>query len=385
MSGEPARAVGAATIRFERVPQLDGLRGIAILLVLIYHGAVNYPNNPFKFLGTLGGLGVMLFFVLSGFLITSILRKEQANTGVVDIRGFYAKRALRLFPALALFLGSVMVLMIAGLTSDVNWKQLLIGIFYLRDIFGSGLTLGHLWSLGIEEQFYLLWPLMLLLVPRKRLLPVAFGIATLVCLSRMTAMHLRTFDYDTGIYYMRPWFRADSILAGCCIALAKENYAAVIRRAGAYVPAGAIWAAMLAWTFWGEHLLPGSFYLGVQLILATAGVAKVVSNEDSSARSVLTQSWLRYVGRISYSLYLWQQLFLVAKQQSWGWIREFPMDIILSVVLAALSYRYVELPFLALKDRLSKQPRTTHELSSVSSSPAPAITQAERRPGLPVG
>ena len=155
--------------RGRRIPELDGFRGIAVLMVVAGHYCqYNVPSPQCVRIGiTLSSLGVLLFFVLSGFLITALLLQEKDETGRIHFRRFYARRALRLGPALLLFLLTVVVLIYLGFVTDVPRYEIFASLFYARYLVGKSETLAHLWSLSLEEQFYLCWPLLLILMLRK--------------------------------------------------------------------------------------------------------------------------------------------------------------------------------------------------------------------------
>src|SRR5947208_7437220 len=121
----------------------------------------------------LAGFGVMLFFQLSGFLITGVLTASAEEYGRIDLREFYVRRALRIFPAAYTFLAFVALAVALGWVTDVSWPGLAIAALYLRNIAGHDVTLGHLWSLSIEEQFYLVWPPVLAFVGWRKALPLA--------------------------------------------------------------------------------------------------------------------------------------------------------------------------------------------------------------------
>lgn len=142
------------TFTFRHFPQLDGLRGLAIVLVLAGH----VLEFGFGIHTDFGGLGVLLFFLLSGFLITGLLDREKTRTGAISLRAFYIRRVLRLFPALFIFLATQCVLIETRVVTDTPWYAVAACLLYVRNIWGRGSTTGHIWSLSLEEQFYTSWP-----------------------------------------------------------------------------------------------------------------------------------------------------------------------------------------------------------------------------------
>ncbi len=196
-----------------RMPGLDGLRAIAVFLVIAYHAGIA---------GAPGGHGVLLFFVLSGFLITRLLILEEAKMGSVSLGSFYARRTLRIFPAFYAYAALVLVLLIAA-HKAVNWRQVLASLLYFNNyyqgIYGDpGTAFSHTWSLAVEEQFYLLWPGLFLLFAstRNRLRGCAVLIILVWIMRAIRATLLHTAD---GYIYEAFDTRADSLLAGCALAL----------------------------------------------------------------------------------------------------------------------------------------------------------------------
>src|SRR5579863_3401722 len=137
---------------FRHIPELDGFRGVAVLVVVVGHYLEFRLPHRNTYFATLDKLGVLLFFVLSGFLITGLLHRERSATGIISFRKFYIRRVLRLAPAFLLFLGVVLVLISLGWITDVPRREILECLFYARNIFGHSLSLGHVWSLSLEEQ-----------------------------------------------------------------------------------------------------------------------------------------------------------------------------------------------------------------------------------------
>jgi peptidoglycan/LPS O-acetylase OafA/YrhL len=337
---------------FGHIGPLDGLRGIAILLVIVGHtlAGMNVHRCAYR----LGTLGVNLFFVLSGFLITGILCAEFQSRGGVDLRRFYCRRALRIFPAAYAMLTVVGIAVLLGWVTDVSWKTFAASGLYLRNIFGRGHTLDHLWSLSIEEQFYLIWPPVLAWCGVRRGLWIAsIGALAFLCL-RTVAIATDMFPYASGVFYERPWFRFDSLLAGCWLGVAYARDPRLWARLSAALRrvVNPLWImpAAIGWSWWAEDWLwARPIYLSVQLLLVTLlFVAAVIS--DGVVRRTLMHPWMRWLGRYSYSLYLWQQIFLVTREPSWGWLRSFPVNVGLLIVFALASYHLIERPFLRLKD-----------------------------------
>lgn len=353
--------------RFTYFPQLDGFRGLAIILVLVGH----YDLSR---LGPLGGFGVLCFFVLSGFLITGLLCQEKATSGEIDLKRFYLRRALRILPAFLVFLITAAVLIATHRITDVPWYTVLISFLYLNNIFGRGESLGHLWSLALEEQFYALWPGTFKKLGERRALQLAVVAVISISVIRAAAIRLNLFDYYSSVFYERPWFRFDSILIGCCMAiwLNKRILASAVDNARRWMSPSVLLPVALIWTLWAERfpsLRP--FYLTIQMVLAAAMLLHVVIVPEGIWPRIFSHASFRFIGTISYSVYLWQQIFMISNVPDWGWIRIFPFNVLASVFAGVASHYLIERPFLKLKRSLAK-PKTlsSEHLHLIPESPS---------------
>jgi peptidoglycan/LPS O-acetylase OafA/YrhL len=302
-------------------PELDGIRGLAILLVLAQH--INLPSS------TLAGLvGVNLFFVLSGYLITSLLVSEQDRTGGINLRRFYERRIRRLVPALVAVLvatGGLMAIQgqLAGYIGPAA-----VSFFYISDIakaIGYDLGyVGHTWSLAMEEQFYLLWPALLIFAPRKWLAPLAVvGIIGAVALQLLLVP-------DNVLAHFRPDVRADAILWGCLIALIPVK---MPRWAAA---ASGIALLIVSFTFLWPYAIGLSSVLSAVFIAGAASLAPVLSAKP-----------LVRIGQISYGMYLWHAIpvGLLMPQTLAGNVLAMAAVVAITIALALVSERWIERPF----------------------------------------
>jgi peptidoglycan/LPS O-acetylase OafA/YrhL len=342
-------------------PALDGLRALSIVAVLLYHDEYLLPG---------GYLGVDVFFVLSGFLITSLLFEEWRRLGRIDLRRFYLRRALRLFPALS-------ALLLVGTTFALAFPRapqsphVLRGVGYsllyvsnwasIRDPMSLG-PLGHTWSLAVEEQFYILWPfcligLLRLTGGRRSLGLLVAGLAAASALWR-GALFLAGSTYWR--LYLGTDSRADSLLVGCAVAIAMTHRDLPRILGGpratrwlALLAAGLIIALMTSTPLdWRGYYLGG--FLGVAIAAAIVLIA-LLSNPDWSITKALCTPPLVWVGRLSYSLYLWHLPIyglLKADRFGLGHFVVFTLRLILSFVAAIGSYYVIERPFLRLKKRM---------------------------------
>ena len=302
-------------------PELDGIRGVAILLVLAQH--INLPSSALA-----GMIGVNLFFVLSGYLITTLLLTEREATGRISLRRFYERRVRRLLPALVAVLIATGVLMaVMGRLGDY-WGQAAVSMFYVSDIakaIGYDLGyVGHTWTLALEEQFYLLWPAVLVVLPRRFLRP-----AVIAGIVGALALQLLLLPVDV-LALFRPDVRADSILLGCLIAIVPwtaPRWAAI---------AGGIGVGILAFTwFW-------PYAIGLSSILAAVFISGA-----GSLRPILTSRALVRIGQISYGLYLWQAIpvGLLEKETLAGNVLAMSGVVVVAFALALVSERWIERPF----------------------------------------
>ncbi|HEX3736810.1 MAG TPA: acyltransferase family protein, partial [Solirubrobacterales bacterium] len=318
-------------------PDIEGLRAVAIVAVLLCHAGVPFLAG--------GYVGVDVFFVISGFLITRLLVGELDRTGTISLRGFYARRAKRLLPLSAVLLAVVGVLSMILLSplrdtevaGDIVSAALYVANWHFAaqsvDYFAQGLEPSpvlHLWSLAIEEQFYLVWPGLILLTTwlwRRRgrsVRPVLWVVLALILAGSLVYGVILT-DDKPAFAYFDTFARAWELALGAALALA-----ATVRlpRFGAVALGWAGVAAIVyaSFAFTGETSFPGTAALvptlgAAALILAgsaLAATAKGVTGGRLGAGNVLALPPVRYVGRISYSWYLWHWPAIVFAAAIWG-------------------------------------------------------------------
>jgi peptidoglycan/LPS O-acetylase OafA/YrhL len=326
------------------VPALDGLRGIAILLVLGQHAHVIAA----------GAFGVDLFFVLSGFLITSLLLNEHGATGTISLRAFYRRRALRLLPALIVLLTAYI-----AVTANVVDAALSLGyVANLATLHGHDMgDLAHMWSLAQEEQFYLLWPLALVVALLLKLAPARLTAALAGMFVAVVVYRLGSKEGWHALWFS-PFTHADGLLLGCIAGFAfTQNLLRSIPRAVLFCAVAVAGACVVFVDL--DTARTAQLALPLFSLLDTARTAQLALPLFSLAAMivvlgvVLSQGWwftraidqrpLRYIGRISYGLYLWHWPLYVA----FGWKIGAP----LAVAVAALSFRFVEKPFLRRRNR----------------------------------
>ena len=357
------------------VPALDGVRGLAVLMVVIGHTQISFLplDHAQAILDAIGGgfYGVDIFFVLSGFLITSLLLNERSARGGVWLGGFYARRALRLLPALYTLLAvywaysaitsaplsPVARMSVASIFYGNNWFQ----IFHPLNVAPA---LGHIWTLSVEEQFYLVWPasLLLLLRPRRgRLLVVA-----ICALIAVVMAHRALLWSDNGVAVWmqlveRSDTRVDSLLIGALAAVLWTRR--MIPRRGLGVLAYGSIAVMAVivgrYSLLSPFLFSGGFTL---FAVATAVVIIATVQGDWVLNRFFESRPLRLLGRVSYGLYLWHQpvYFAVVRYTvSWAPLARFALALVITAGCVAASWRFVERPAQRMRHRFTERAQTS--------------------------
>ena len=355
-----------------RIPCLDGLRAISIILVLLEHGFLSrgFPELHASLrpvIGRIGSFGVDVFFAISGFLITLLLVREHQRSGSISIKSFYRRRFLRLMPAFVAYALVVFLLTRLGAAHVPNSDWLHVATYTVNFARKPAWEIGHIWSLSIEEQFYLVWPLALMLAgPRRARFLVIAGLAAGPVLR--TALGLFFKDW---LWVKDTWtpFRVDCIAAGCLLGLLASD--PEFRRRVAVTSSNA-WKYLSA----AALILPLNHVLGMvsakyglllgESVKAACIVAVIwacINHKDTRFGRLLEWKPAVTLGILSYSLYLWQQLFL--NPHNGSWIAAWPQNAVLAVGTAALSYRFVEQPFLRIKDRKPRDSAAGRTDSSV--------------------
>ncbi|MEO8286913.1 MAG: acyltransferase [Chloroflexota bacterium] len=377
-------------------PSLDGLRGIFILLVVAIHAGVPFMPGA--------GLGVDLFFVLSGFLITCLLMQEWQQHSSISLKRFYIRRALRLLPALYVLLTLVGIIALVWMKGEAalatqrgvmlsfiyssNWFTLLFSDYQI----GLGL-MGHSWSLAIEEQFYLVWPFVLIGLLSLRM--SSRRLAGSVGLLMVSAVAWRLWLVISGGYDSRLFVsldtRADQLLVGCFLGvlaaegLVHPSIRGVRATRWLVVISAVVLTYLVADPAWYSSLFP--FYGGFTLIALCAGALilhLIVSPQGRMSRLLAWQP-LAQIGVVSYGIYLWHYpIFHLLPTGPAGWL-DWPMQLVRLVMLALFvtaSRRYVEKPMLRLKERLSSQTPAREQVDTVTSEASSAMIPHSVQAGL---
>jgi peptidoglycan/LPS O-acetylase OafA/YrhL len=287
----------------KRIPSLDGLRALSILLVIIGHVAGMPGVSPNLAILSRGGfdaaLGVRVFFVISGFLITHLLIGEQAKTGSISLPHFYLRRTLRIFPASYTLLIVVAVAAHFGVF-ELRPGDLLAGFTYTMNYHPDrAWTLGHLWSLSVEEQFYLIWPLTIKLLGPQRAKKTLIGVMVGAPILRLILNQWT--QLDTGEFFPTV---ADALATGCLLALVRED---LPKKIHPLVPALMLGAVVVASKLpYRLKIAGGETMMNVAIAVV---VYWVVTNPTTWVGRFLNTRVIAGIGVLSYALYLLQQLF----------------------------------------------------------------------------
>lgn len=322
----------------KRIPSLDGVRAFAISLVVLGHWAeVKYQSD---IAGAYASLGRRVFFVISGYLITILLMKEYGENSTIALQRFYVRRAYRILPAAILFMASVCVIF----WHDLRWYHMAAAAFFVVNFdFSHPWFLGHLWSISVQEQFYFLWPAVIRKWHRHRVVILVGAIAfaplyRIAC--HFAGMHGKTDETFPAV--------GDILAIGCLLALLEKRLPAV--KWG--------WAALMT-----LPVLLVPLYMGVVRFRTTPlllfgfwpllhiSIAGLLLHVAQRAYWILNLRPVVWVGNISYSLYLWQQLFAFGNRpRPWYFL-------LFAVTIATVSYRLVEQPMLRMRGRKAERRR----------------------------
>jgi peptidoglycan/LPS O-acetylase OafA/YrhL len=349
----PTRAGG----RTGYLPTLDGWRAIAILAVIFQHDKL-HSIGPFSatWLFEHGGWsGVDLFFAISGLLICSRLLEEEKVFGRISLRNFYIRRAFRILPPALAFLCALALLISTGVL-HIGWREWLGTAFFLRNytsllgqIGPDSYYTGHFWSLAVEEHFYFILPAILVLTRKGWRLPVLLGLSLIVAVHRFHVLEFRPWSevlFHTDI-------RLDGLLVAAIFAVLAQpvEIRARMKKWLRFWPLPLI-AATILYTKW-----QGSFWqMTLVTLLLPMTVLGAVLNPNGQLALVLEWVPIKYIGRISYSLYIWQELFFSGHYNigcPLGILESTPLRYAATLGMAMASYHLLERPLIRLGHRLA--------------------------------
>jgi peptidoglycan/LPS O-acetylase OafA/YrhL len=340
-----------------RFPSFDGIRGVALVAVLVDHLAINAPSG--SQIGALvpyfeGLPALRVFFVMSGFLITTLLMRESEQIGHISLSRFYSRRFIRLFPVQVAYIACLFFLT-KTTNLHISACRFVTSIMYVKNYACAGLIDEHLWSLSVEEQFYLLWPAVLTFLPKKHALRVAYAF---ILVSPFSRAYEYRFDNYPGVNASFWWWltsNSDQLMIGCLIAL--QFSADWMRKLVEYQPAWGRIAALglmifpavltnyrllgiITVTIGPSLQAVGAIYVMMSCVIVKRGILYSIPNMPICVR----------LGKMSYSIYIWQQLFIFGRPSDFGFARfvifEFPLNIGLAFFAGIMSYYCIEKPLM---------------------------------------
>jgi peptidoglycan/LPS O-acetylase OafA/YrhL len=350
----------------ERIPSLDGLRAISIALVVVTHelwGQGIDLNGYYS-----GNLGVRIFFIISGFLITSILISESERHSTISLRKIYFRRILRIFPAYYFYLLSVFWWYLFA--ADHSFSVLIPPLTYVTNymFWVSPWELGHTWSLAVEEQFYLLFPALLLFLGASNIKKLLIFVVIVTPILRICTVEYFQMSDPQTIYRINFYFHnnMDILACGCLLAIYRNElhsynlYTKFLNSHRAFI--GLVFLV----PFLGFNSDRIYFFNGLGMTLMNLSIAIcidwLITNNHTMFGKILNSSPFRFVGVLSYSLYLWQQPFSsYSEEQVWT---HFPYNLILLISCSLFSYYVIEKTFLQLRKTWEKNIFTKKEEGS---------------------
>lgn len=346
----------------KKIKGFDGIRGFSILFVILTHlNAYKHISDYSPILENItnlfsGSTGVRIFFSLSGFLITYLLLKERHQTGSINILYFFARRFLRLLPVLIIFYSLIAILTITRLIYTPI-EAFAFSILYLYNFvpnkFYTG-ELGHTWSLAVEEQYYFTWPFVVKRINKNYLIYLIAGVIILLCalayIFYPTMSELR--NYKAGRWFIPA---IAPIIQGSIFAYfifknpTNENY---------FKNKNSKTALLIGLAFFTFSLYaPDNSIQRLSPIFQGFGISIFISwvfvNQNATTTKFLEFYPISYIGKISYGIYVYQGLFLRTGPSGKLLIQSFPINIILTMAVAILSYEFIEKPILKYKSRFS--------------------------------
>ncbi len=341
------------------IPSLYGLRAISVLLVVAYHlensrDQVSYPAWMKPILN--GHLGVNIFFVISGFIITILLKKEMDRNGDISLAKFYTRRVLRIFPAYYFLLLIYFILQISGLIF-IDRTDWIFSLTLLKQFHNPGGITGHLWTISAEEIFYIFYPLAFTALYRKnkKLLNCLLVLVILILVPLARLINTGTFNTFAFNIFMR----GDAIAIGCLLALNYDRAVAV--KINRYAAIGVVVSLLILSNIFLQledsdqtiktllgasgWSLPDNLAIAILLVIS-------IEQKNTIWHKLLNSKPMIFIGTISYSIYLWQQIF--TSNLDLGKINLLPFNLLFIFIASALSYSLIEKPFLKFKERFSR-------------------------------
>lgn len=343
-----------------RILGLDGIRAYAVISVVIVHlGLVFHWHEESSPLYSLVSHGVEIFFVLSGFLITHLLVKEKKQFGNIDFKKFWARRALRIFPLFYLFILCV-VFISFFFETYTSKKQILFSAFYGFNFVPRSehnIILAHTWSLAVEEHFYLIWPPILILMFKKNISLQKILVVLILSFIGLEFLNNHVI-YNTELYLeyrIKHWTSSAAVflLAGCIggILVHCTIWEYIYNNSVPKIVLGLIFVFGFFIDFWysGHPIIVQD----LRIIGFLAGILWIVANQDSTLVKAMEWFPIRYIGEVSYGIYIWQGFYLAtgsyrAPGQEWPF-SDSQLSVLFLVITVPISFHFYEKIFLNMK------------------------------------
>jgi peptidoglycan/LPS O-acetylase OafA/YrhL len=349
-----------------RIPSLDGIRALSISIVLLSHSYGTLANErvreTLKYIFLFEGqLGVTTFFILSGFLITTLILNEKRETDSINLVGFYKRRAFRILPPYYVFLGILFLLSELG-SIPPNWKpyMLIAAALFGTDYYYRVGWLGHTWSLSIEEHYYLIWPLLmkkLSMRQLKRFVLISMVVVPFFRVATWNLSFLKTAPFYNSFFMFHN--RIDGIMLGCAAALFYSDPKFLHWKKHLFSPYTQLLAlACLSLDPLFEAKYKGLWFtvvLPLEQIAICVMMLWLIEHPGGRIGKVFNSRPVVHLGVISYSLYIWQQLF--CRPINSFFVGTLPWSILFSLIAAELSYHLIEQPVLRWRNRHMSQDR----------------------------
>jgi peptidoglycan/LPS O-acetylase OafA/YrhL len=337
----------------KRIPSLDGFRAVSIILVLFCHSRLStgFPVS-LSDIARQAEVGVTIFFVISGFLITYLLLTEKSKYGRIDLKSFYLRRILRIMPVYFLYL--VFILLWQNIEDiKLSLSDVVHALTFTINFDRQNWFVGHFWSVSVEEQFYLFWPAMLIFW-RKHLQVILIFLIAYSCVARVISYKLSGID----IIALTPFFRySDAIFIGAFGGMMYFETPGILKHwvFASYPAKLAALCLILLFVYCTEHGKLAIISLPLGNTIISVGILFLlfcyILPSENAIFKLLNHRTIVHIGVLSYSIYIWQEFFFVG---SFKGFRTFPFNILLIYFVALASYYLWERPFLNLKKHLSK-------------------------------
>jgi peptidoglycan/LPS O-acetylase OafA/YrhL len=333
----------------KRIPSLDGFRAISIILVLFAHSrfSIGFPVKYTKLVEG-GDVGVTVFFVISGFLITYLLLNEKLRHGNISLKNFYLRRAIRILPAVFLYL-LFMVIWSKIEPTEINLSDLIPVFTFTENFHGHPWLVLHFWSLSVEEQFYIFWPCILLLF-NKHLITILGVLIAYSCLVRVLDYKFPAFNIITlGSFFEN----SDAIFIGCIAGIFFVKNPDIFKHKifSSYILQIIALITIIIFVYchhagkFGKIALPfGNIIISVSILLI---ILSYIHPSNNIIFKFLNSKPMVHIGVLSYSIYIWQEFFNVSTFKVW-W-RTFPYSILVAYLAGLIAYYLWEKQFLKLK------------------------------------